>query len=288
MQKSELCTDDGSILPESRSWAEKKHKKIKYYFQLFATSMKNKWQTRVYIDLFSSAGKSKIKENGEIVPGSPLLALDIKDRFDNYIFVEKEKEYYEALKSRVMYLFPQQNCVFINGDCNIEIKKVISSVPKFTKENNGLSLCFADPYNANQLHFNTIKEIANSLYVDFLILIPSYMDINRNERLYTREEDETLDLFLGTKLWRADWANQKKQYETFGLFIADYFCKQMKTLGYIYETLSDMELIKMGINQNLPLYHISFFSRNKLGYKFWKDTIKNTTEQIPLCFDQDE
>ncbi|KYC45377.1 MAG: hypothetical protein AMQ22_02212 [Candidatus Methanofastidiosum methylothiophilum] len=286
MGNPEMCKEDGLVLPEAGPWAKTKHIKIQYYFQLFSTSMKKKWKTRVYIDLFASAGKARIKSTNEIIPGSPLLALEIKDQFDNYIFVEKDQEYIGALKKRIDSLFPNQNCSYINGDCNLQVKSIISAIPSFDRINNGLSLCFIDPYNSNQLNFNTIREISK-IYVDFLILIPSYMDINRNEHAYIKEDNPTLDLFLGTDKWREDWRKNRTNYNKFGLFIADYFCIQMKNLGYIYNNLSDMELIKMEVDQNLPLYHIAFFSRNKLGYKFWMETKKNTTKQFDLCFDEE-
>jgi len=285
MEKNDMCVDDGLVMPETRVWSKTKHKKIKYYFDLFSTSMKNKWKNRIYIDLFSSAGKAIIKETSEIIIGSPLLALSVKDKFDKYIFVEKEDDYFHSLQERVAMYFPKQSVSLINGDCNTCINTIISHVPQFSKENNGLSLCFLDPYNANQLSFNTIKAIADSLYVDFLVLIPSYMDINRNEHMYTRKDDTTLDDYLGTKEWRKAWENNTTHYKKFGLFIADYFCKRMKEMGYLYEDLTDAELIRMEIDQNLPLYHIAFFSRNKLGYRFWKDTKTNTTDQIDFCFD---
>lgn len=285
LQKLDFCTDDGLFLPESRPWAEEKHLKICYYFQLFATSMKKKWANRVYIDLFSSAGKTKIRETDKIVPGSPFLALNIEDKFDRYVFVEKDEQSFQALKLRVNSNFPSENCVFINGDCNIEIQRIISSVPKFNRDNKGLSLCFADPYNTSQLSFSTIERIASSLYVDFLILIPTYMDINRNEHQYTVSNNHTLDSFLGSTKWRDEWKKPTKQYEVFGLFVADYFCRQMKSLGYLYNSLADMELITMRINQNLPLYHIAFFSKHPLGMKFWKETKKNTTDQFSFCFE---
>lgn len=278
----DICKSDDLILPQSRIWAKTKHRKIKYYIELFATSMKKKWETRVYIDLFSSAGKTRVKESNEIIPGSPLLSLDIKDPFDLYIFVEENKEYLYALIKRVKVYFPTNNCNYICGDCNKEVQNIINKVPKFTKLNNGLTLCFIDPYNSSQLHFDTIKKIANNLYLDFLILIPSFMDINRNEQSYIKDTNNTLDLFLGTDSWRYDWKYNKGHYTKFGLFIADYFCNQMKKLDYLYEDLSETELIRMEIDQNLPLYHIAFFSRNRLGRNFWLQTLKNTNKQFSL------
>jgi three-Cys-motif partner protein len=83
--------DDGLIAWEIGTWGKKKHGLISYYDQLFANSMKNKWDCRVYLDLFSNAGKSYIKGTNEIVKGSALLALETKPKFDKYIFCEKIK-----------------------------------------------------------------------------------------------------------------------------------------------------------------------------------------------------
>ena len=72
--------------PEIGSWGTEKYSLVRNYSQIFASSMKNKWQCRVYIDLFSGAGRAKIKDNGKIVDGSPMIALGIDDPFDRYIF----------------------------------------------------------------------------------------------------------------------------------------------------------------------------------------------------------
>ena len=51
--------EDGLITPNVGIWNEKKYKLVQYYAGIFATSMKNKWDCRTYIDLFAGAGRSK-------------------------------------------------------------------------------------------------------------------------------------------------------------------------------------------------------------------------------------
>lgn len=90
-------TDDGLITPEIGAWGEDKYRLVSIYATMFATSMKDKWDCRVYIDLFAGAGRARIKNTKRIIPASPMLALDIKDKFDTYIFCEEDPEKFRAL-----------------------------------------------------------------------------------------------------------------------------------------------------------------------------------------------
>ena len=53
--------------------------------------MKDKWDTRIYLELYAGAGHSRIRQF-EIIVGSPLLALNVKDPFDKYVFCEDDSE----------------------------------------------------------------------------------------------------------------------------------------------------------------------------------------------------
>lgn len=143
-----------------------------------------------------------------------------------------------------------------------------------------LTFCFVDPFNIDELNFDTIRSIQGKFFVDFLVLIPSFMDINRNEKYYTRVGDHSIDLYLGTNSWREKWRNQQRSSISFGDFIAQEFCMQMKELNYLYEGPSDLELIRGDNNQ--PLYYLAFFSKHPLGLRFWRETVMNTEPQLPL------
>jgi len=282
IQEADLIKDDGFIIPEVGSWAVAKHKRIAYYNSLFATSMKKKWNCRVYIDLFAGAGKVRKEDTKKILPGSPFLALNIDDPFDKYIFCENDKENLQVLERRVQLCFPDQDCTFILGDSNSRIKEILKSIPQYSRNFKVLSLCLIDPYKMADIRFETIKQLADNIFVDFLMLIPTYMDINRNFSHYLRLDNPSLDTYLGTSAWRDKWASERRKDREFGVFIAEEFCLQLKTLGYLYESFEDLELVRMETRNNLPLYHLAFFSRNKLGLKFWRTTRKGSTDQRTL------
>jgi three-Cys-motif partner protein len=92
--------NDKLIIPEVGNWSEKKYKLVGHYCNIFSSSMKNKWNL-VYIDLFSGAGFSKIRETGNILKSSALIALSVPKPFDYYIFNELDSEKYNALCNRV-------------------------------------------------------------------------------------------------------------------------------------------------------------------------------------------
>ncbi len=278
---------DDLLTPEVGEWSITKHSKIEYYMCLFAKSMRKKWACRVYLDLFAGAGKYLLKKSHKVVPGSPLIALAVQDPFDKYIFAEENPDYMRSLQKRVLQYFPNTDCDFLLGDCNDGISNILKSIPTFNKNYNGLTLCFIDPFKSGQLEFKTIRTISDSILVDFLVLIPSCMDINRNKDNYCRASDPSLDRFLGTTSWRGKWKNKETPYSSFGLFIADEFGKQMLELGFIYKNTADMERVRMGYDQNLPLYHLAFFSRNKLGVKFWRETIRRTNDQLSFTWDEE-
>lgn len=282
IKESFLFEKDSHFTPEVGSWSATKHEKFQYYCNLFSSSMKNKWDYRIYIDLFAGAGKCRIKDTSKILPGSPLLSLSVADPFDKYIFCEKDPCNMEALKSRVSANFPDLDTTFIRGDTNDSLENIFSVIPKFKKGFKGLALCFVDPYKKGEMDFSTLKTISNKLYVDFLMLLPSYMDIHRNEGVYTKPENTALDKYLGTDAWRKEWSCINREHKEFGLFVADQFCKQMKNLGYLYEGTKDLELVRGNCANNLRLYHLAFFSKHQLGLRFWRETRKNTKRQLSL------
>lgn len=274
--------DDGLYMQKIGPWSVSKHRKVAYYASLFSKSMIKKWDCRVYVDLFAGAGKCHVKNTKQIVPGSPLLSLDVEAPFDKYVFCEQSEDSISALQQRVATHFNDRNVSFVHGDCNECLDAIFQSIPPFSSKYKGLTLCFVDPYKMGELKFETLATIARKLYVDFLVLIPSYMDINRNIDKYTQPDCYTLDAYLGSDDWRHGWRDPNRRISQFGVFIADCFARQMANLGYIYNGSDDMDIVKMEGANNLRLYHLAFFSKNKLGMKFWQETKKSTNDQLRL------
>ena len=87
--------------------------------------------------------------------------------------------------------------------------------------------------------------------------------------------------FLGDPEWRASWADAERRGREFGEFVADAFGRQMAKQGFLYRNLAEMVHIR-STRENLPLYHLGFFSRHDLGRKFWRQARRYSKDQVEL------
>jgi len=153
--------DDGLFTSPIKDHSLDKYRAISLFLNIFSTGTKDKWQCRVYIDLFSGPGKSKIKKSNKIYPGSPLLALEVKDGFNNCIFSELNPVKFLALEQRVQKFYPDKKIALIQGDVNLNTEKILAEIPKASRSNKVLSLCLVDPFNVGSLKFSTIQKLNN-------------------------------------------------------------------------------------------------------------------------------
>ncbi len=276
-----ILKDDEHYTSEVGVWAERKYLLVWYYAEIFATAMKNKWNARVYIDLFSGCGRSKYKGTNTIVPASPILALSIPNKFDKYVYCEHDSDKIYALSKRVKKISPDVDVSYIDDDVNKSIEKLLEKIPQHRKGFSVLSFCFIDPYNISNFSFEIIRTLSAKHLMDFLVLIPSYMDANRTLRTRIREDDISMEDFIGQQNWRKNWKKAERKGQKFATFVVDLFGQSMSELGYIYTGLNDVVEIRWD-ERNLPLYHLAFFSKNNLAIKLWKQAIKYSTNQMDL------
>ncbi|MES2565471.1 MAG: three-Cys-motif partner protein TcmP [Bacteroidota bacterium] len=271
---------DGHFTPVVREWSLEKYKLVGSYCDIFTTGMKNKWDQLVYIDLFAGAGYAQIEETGKIYRNSALLAMSIPQPFTKYILCEQDPERFAALSERVKRDFGHLNYELIQGDSNKNIELVLKAIPKFQRGNTLLPFCFVDPFSLN-LHFATIKALGKGL-MDFLILQALHMDANRNFDSYFKEENTKIANYLGKDNWRELMEKDGKAYKKdFVKFLAEQYQTQMRELGYQENKL--MHQIRSN-EKNLPLYYLSFYTKNPTGEDFFKKVQKRVTPQIKLEF----
>ena len=269
-------SNDGLFVSSVGNWVEDKHTLVGLYDHLFSTGMKNKWNCRVYIELYAGSGLAQIRDSQRFVWGSPMIALGLKDPFDRYIFCEENPQSLEALKRRVGRHFPNADVHFVPGDCNERIEQVCELIPKASKTYRVLSFCFIDPYDLS-IRFSTIETISR-FFVDFLILLALHMDANRNKEFYLDGRNRKLDDFLGVSDWRERWASLKEA-KSFPRFLAEEYARRMNTLGYLPEGFDKMKQIRSDL-RNLPLYHLALFSRHALAFEYWDEVLKYSTSQM--------
>jgi len=274
--------DDGLITPEIGAWGEHKYRLAQGYAQVFATAMKRKWDQRIYVDLFAGSGRAKIEGTSQIILASPLRAIEIPDRFTRYIFCEKDKKKIEALRARVSRDYKDVDTRFVAGDANASVAEILGHFPAPSRSSKTLAFCFADPYSLENLKFETVRRLS-SKYIDFLILIPTEMDANRNKRRYCQPDNKTLTHFFGSEAWREAWKDAEMRGEPFWGFVLKFYAEQMQKLNYLDQAAEQAELVR-SLEKNLRLYRLAFFSRNALGTKFWDEVRKYANPQISFGF----
>ena len=271
--------DDGLVTNPIGPWAEDKYRYVGMYAEMFATGMKNKWPRRLYLDLFSGPGYSRVRDTGRVVLGSPMIALSLPDPFDEYVFSDESPEALDALRIRVAGLDQQLPVTYIPGDANVAVARIVTVVSA-TPSKSTLSFCFLDPYKLN-IHFQTVERIAEGRAVDFLILLALYIDANRNIQWYVGDDNPTIDLFLGDHTWRPRWKTAERAGDSIVKFLANEYSARMGQIGYLTMTLEDMVKVSTR-DKRLPLYYLAFFSKHAKGLEFWRAVRKYATDQLSL------
>lgn len=269
--------DDGLFHYEVGSWAETKHSLVALYDSLFSTGMKNKWDCRVYIDLYSGPGLLKIRGTDRYIWGSPMHALNVTDPFDKYVFCDSNAQALEALKRRVEKHFPDAQATYIAGSCDERVEEICRAIPSFSRTFRVLSFCFVDP-NDISIKFSTIRRLSAYL-VDFLFLLALDMDANRARAAYLEPTNRKIDEFLGESDWREKWDKLGKR--DFRRFLAEEYASQMATIGYLPLEFEKMRQVRADDN-NRPLYRLALFSKHQLAYKYWDDVLKYSDPQRGL------
>lgn len=69
------ATNDGFAIPEIEQWNLEKYRLIGKYIETFTQNRREKSEDMIFVDLTAGSGVNRIKETGELVLGSPLIAL---------------------------------------------------------------------------------------------------------------------------------------------------------------------------------------------------------------------
>jgi three-Cys-motif partner protein len=269
--------DDGLLSYEIGPWAEEKYRRMGMYAEMFATGMKNAWDTRVYVDAFAGPGHSRLRGTDRHYLGSPLIALSLPDRFDRYIFCDANPRAIAALQMRVARHWSAVDARYAPGDANDQVNDIIDNIPNAGRV---LSFCFLDPYKLN-INFETVRTLAEGRNIDFLILLALYVDANRNIERYVGEESDVIDSFLGDRDWRDGWKTAKAQQKSLVAFLAVEYSRRMAALGYLPMPLEQMVKIRT-YQKRLPLYYLAFYSRHARGLDFWNQVREYSTDQLDL------
>lgn len=271
--------DDG--LPtweEARQWTVQKLHFWHRYIEITTNAMVGHrgWRAGlVYVDLFAGAGICTLKDTGERIPGSTLIAAYARKPFKKIIGCEKNPLFSAALKSRLASTTVGNRCHVLTGDCNDRIAEVLAMIP-----DKALTLAFIDPKGLDA-KFATIAALSESRRVDLVALLADAYDIPRNvEQHYRQNPDSKLDQALGPDCpWREllDDLTNPTGLKKRNLFRKAYEDQLRRHLGYTHFRNKSIQ------SERGPIYSLVYASKHERGLEFWDKALsKNVDGQLEL------
>lgn len=184
-------------------WSEIKLDIVKRYATEYSKILSAQEKPRlshVYIDAFAGAGIHLSKTSQELIPGSPLNALNVAPPFREFYLIDLNNKKAGILKQIVGN---RPDVHIYSGDCNEILLKDVFPKVKFEQFRRGL--CLLDPYGLH-LNWEVIKTAGEMKTIDIFLNFP-IMDMNRNTLWKNPERvDEAavgrMSAFWGDDSWR--------------------------------------------------------------------------------------
>lgn len=273
------------------NWTENKIEILVEYAKAYLTIM-NKyakpsgWKL-MYFDGFAGSGlivKEKNDHRREIV-GAARRIIEIEEPmpFDEYYFVEMDKENMKDLEQNTKIAFPKKKIYTVTEDCNIKLL----SLAKFLSSPKGKSykiLAFIDPCGM-QLKWSAIEPL-KKLSIDVWILVPTGMGVSRLLKKNGNISDawlNKLEIFLGMERNEIlEFFYKEQEVQT--LFGPETIVtKEQKAieksaelyrnrLSTVFDFVSETYVLKT--DANTTLFHFLMASNNEKAHKIANDIVK--------------
>lgn len=274
----EVDPADGLPISEVGEWALEKHARLRKYVDI-SHAVRRRFTDpsrapvnpggATYIEVFSGAGRARVKETGTLVDGSPLVAfrsaVDGGVPFTEVHLGDLRSEYSAAAAQRIANA--GGSAFSYTGTAEETAQQIVGRLNPY-----GLHLAFLDPFNLGGLSFALIETLAQLRHVDLLMHI-SAQDVQRNSDRYTAEDCEAFDVFAPG--WRAQ-VDLNQNIGAVRTAVLNYWQKLLRQLKF---RDSRWELVRGSRNQRL--YWLALASREKIANYFW-DEIRNTSGQGEL------
>ena len=279
--------DDGLALRESGLWVTEKLHYIRRYLEMFSIAMSKKnWRNIRYLDLFAGPGKCIIRDVGDILLGSALIATTRAPSFTNYVFVDLSHDNLVALQQRCASIENVgAKCQYEVGDSNRVVTKIVRQIQErdrqYIKDSWGsINVTLLDPEGL-ELEWSTVEALARVTKMD-LIIHYSQFGITRNlENLHEYDGETAIDRFFGDTHWRTIYKTEAAKGASSGSIhrrLIEHYKQNLTKLGYQeirdYGDGAGTEPLVRSAYRNAPLYRLLFASKHPLGNKFWKEVTK--------------
>ena len=278
--------DDHLPARDAGSWSLVKLELLAHYFPKFATACHSKAPEWNAVDGFAGPGINRIKTTGELVYGSPLLALRAKPEFSKVLMMDLDKGNIGALEQRTARY--GDRAVVKQGDTNEQL------LPLMDKELDPYAPCLVilDP-EGSELEWTTIEQIARfrrgKHKAEQLILFSDSMGWIRELQTtgsMPMVRAEALERMFGSSEWANIWWKRCEgaltPKEAKDAYLGLYVAGLKKKLGY--KTVLGVPVRRFG-DQGAPLYHLIFATDHDAGDKIMSgilEIVYRTTYQSTL------
>ncbi len=263
--------DDGLPTRPVGEWTAEKLWYLERYLSQTLTALRDKpWRGLHYIDLFAGPGKGRTSA-GDVLLGSPLLAVTLKYRFTGYFFSDIDGAYIDALRQRCSGV---PDVRYFVGDANEVVRTVTEIINGIDREYllgqwSSMNVAFLDPEGL-ELKWDTVETLSRVRRMDMLIYYPQ-MGINREaSKEYQKSPPTSLDYFFGGSEWRDVYAHYPRR--ELHSRLVELYKRKLRQLGYKVD-FDISEPLMRNKRRRAPLYRLLLVSKHPLGAKFWRNAL---------------
>jgi len=240
------------------------------YLNAYTVALKNQPFKKIYIDAFAGTGEIETADGTESIIGSVRLALNAKNKFDYYIFIEKDTNKAQELKDLIEAEYPQFKSIIEirNDDCNIVLKELCENIDW----KNNRALLFLDPY-ATEVPWSTLEIVSKTKAIDLWYLFPicAAQRMLPNSNVPVESWKAKLNMLFGDTGWENEFYKENPQLNIFGATelvkgvnaneIKVYILKRLKT---VFPAVANNPRL-LHNNKNSPLFLFCFAVSNDNG-----------------------
>lgn len=268
-------------------WTEVKLDILREYAGPYSQILTARGFYHFYIDAYAAGGSHISGSTGEVVPGSPLVALSTKPPFRQYHFIDADADRVAQLHQ---YARGRSDVHVHSGDCNEILIRDVFPLVRYEDRKRGL--CLLDPYNID-LSWNVVATAGRmksiEIFVNFMV-----MDMNMNVLLRDPAKADAaqiarMDRFWGDRSWREVAYEVSRQGSLFGEpeqikvesaneKIAEAYRKRLiDVAGFAYAP----QPLRFVNSLGATIYYLFFASPNKTGDKIVEDIFtKHRMKQV--------
>lgn len=241
-----------------RGWSKKKLEYLRSYIVAYCKAT-TKSLKRFYIDGFAGPGKLPDEDSGEMVDGSPLIALKAEPRFTLCHFVEKDKATCEKLRNNTR---GYDNARIWEGDCNEWIPMILQTISRASP-----TLAVLDPTGViGQVKWATIRTIAQ-WKTEIILNLPYHMAVRRllpnDPSLLSPDRATQLGEYLPPG-WQAVYCDTARgRRNLLCRKLLELYRDQLKSLGYTDVFASAV----FRTEHSLPLYYLIWACKHPVGVR---------------------